>query len=213
VKDLLENDCNLDSDESKINISPSEWLSQHGAYSIFNSPKMRKCENAAVSDCFNKQAAESIDLELAQSKCKVADGVTLETTGFFGWKAVFMGSQEAGAHLTYDISIPETHNFIAEGVTVHNCMISHGASQFLREKLFTLSDKYRIHLCDNCGLICEANIKEGTAYCKGCDNNTHISQTSIPYACKLLFQELMAMNISPRIFTSPYIHKSFALSQ
>ena len=38
--------------------------------------------------------------------------------------------------------------------------------------------------------------------CKYCNNTTDFKLINIPYSCKLLFQELLTMNIAPRIITN-----------
>jgi DNA-directed RNA polymerase beta subunit len=45
------------------------------------------------------------------------------------------------------------------------------------------------------------NPKEGIWNCKGCGNTTNFSAIEIPYAYKLLLQELETMCISSRIIT------------
>ena len=86
------------------------------------------------------------------------------------------------------------------GEMERDCMLSHGSSQWLKERLFVVSDAYRVHVCDNCGLFAIADLKNFHYQCHVCQNST-ISQVHLPYAAKLLFQELMAMSISPRIMT------------
>jgi DNA-directed RNA polymerase II subunit RPB2 len=106
-----------------------------------------------------------------------------------------------GPKQVYDISVEDTHSFLANGVVVHNCMVSHGAARFTRGRLYDASDKYQVHVCRDCGMIAAYNDKMGIHCCRTCDNRTDFAYVEIPYACKLLFQELQTMNIAPRIMT------------
>ncbi|CAI0550255.1 unnamed protein product [Linum tenue] len=85
------------------------------------------------------------------------------------------------------------------GEMERDCLISHGAANMLKERLFELSDPYRVHICQSCGLLAIANPTNRSFGCKLCKNNINIFQVHTPYSFKLLVQELMAMCISPRL--------------
>jgi len=74
-----------------------------------------------------------------------------------------------------------------------DCMLSHGSTRILKECLFDKSDKYTIPICMDCG-----NIPNKRVYCTNCENN-NIEIKNMPYATKLLYQELMAMGLKLKI--------------
>ena len=87
------------------------------------------------------------------------------------------------------------------GEMERDCMISHGASRFTKDRIYDVSDKFSVHICKKCGMIVSYNDKKKIHLCKTCNNTTDFDFVGIPYACKLLFQELQTMNIVPRIIT------------
>jgi hypothetical protein len=88
------------------------------------------------------------------------------------------------------------------GEMERDCMISHGASRFTKERLYDVSDKYQVFVCNKCGLIAAYNPELHIHCCKTCDNRVDFACVEIPYACKLLFQELTTMNVVPRIMAT-----------
>ena len=87
------------------------------------------------------------------------------------------------------------------GEMERDAMISHGAARFTRGRMYDASDKYSVYICKKCGLVASYNDKLHIHLCKTCDNRTDFSYVEIPYACKLLFQELTTMNVAPRVMT------------
>ena len=87
------------------------------------------------------------------------------------------------------------------GEMERDCMCSHGASRFNKGRIYDASDAFRVHVCKRCGLIAAFNDKVHIHHCKTCDNRIDFDYVELPYACKLMFQELITMNIAPRIMT------------
>jgi len=87
------------------------------------------------------------------------------------------------------------------GEMERDAMISNGAARFTRGRLYDASDKYQVYVCKKCGLIASYNDQMHIHHCRTCDNRTDFAYVEIPYACKLLFQELITMNIAPRVIT------------
>jgi DNA-directed RNA polymerase II subunit RPB2 len=87
------------------------------------------------------------------------------------------------------------------GEMERDCMVSHGAARFTKGRLYDASDAFSVYVCKLCGMIASYNDDKHIHHCRTCDNRVDFDYVEIPYACKLLFQELITMNIAPRIMT------------
>jgi DNA-directed RNA polymerase II subunit RPB2 len=97
------------------------------------------------------------------------------------------------------------------GEMERDVMIAHGMTRFCRERMYDVSDKYSVHVCKTCGMIASYNdgnksrLYESADFtihiCKNCDNKTEFAKVEIPYAYKLMAQELQTINVVPRLIT------------
>jgi DNA-directed RNA polymerase II subunit RPB2 len=85
------------------------------------------------------------------------------------------------------------------GEMERDCMISHGAAAFTKERLMDVSDPFLTGICKTCGTLAVVNPQEGIFSCGSCGNMTDFVQKTIPYAMKLWMQELEAMHIVPHM--------------
>lgn len=89
-----------------------------------------------------------------------------------------------------------------------DAMVSHGMALFLKERMLDTADPYNTFVCEMCGLFAQRMMRRDNKpyathkdiyFCPACRNKTNIAKVRIPYAFKLLIQEMMSMNIAPRI--------------
>jgi len=80
-------------------------------------------------------------------------------------------------------------------------MWAHGCLQFLKERIMECSDNYRVFTCKTCGMIATVNPEKNIYICRNCKNTTNFSEIRIPYAAKLLLQEVQTMSIAARFIT------------
>lgn len=87
-------------------------------------------------------------------------------------------------------------------------ILSHGMSRFLHERLLYTADVYSTYVCGSCGLFAQRMLRRDNKpysttqdlhWCPACNNKTDIVKVRIPYAFKLLLQEMMSMNVAPRM--------------
>lgn len=79
------------------------------------------------------------------------------------------------------------------GEMERDCLIAYGASNLIMERLMHSSDAFSANVCLTCGLVQYQN------WCQYCRSGDKVADIRLPYACKLLFQELQSMNVLPRL--------------
>ena len=75
------------------------------------------------------------------------------------------------------------------GEMERDCLIAYGASQLLLERLMLSSDAHEVDVCETCGMMGYNN------WCQSCQSSRGVVKMTMPYAAKLLIQELMSMNV------------------
>jgi len=75
------------------------------------------------------------------------------------------------------------------GEMERDCLLSHGAVQFLKERTFDCSDKYYIWIDKETGMISPVNPEKNIYKSLYSDNKTKFAKVQLPYSSKLFIQE------------------------
>ncbi|UYV64305.1 POLR3B [Cordylochernes scorpioides] len=89
------------------------------------------------------------------------------------------------------------------GEMERDCLVAHGSSGLLMERFLLSSDATDVPICKSCKSIASQN------WCRACETARHLSTVKMPYAAKVLFQELMGMGIEPLFGLEPVLKVMF----
>ncbi|MCC5999151.1 MAG: DNA-directed RNA polymerase subunit B, partial [Thermofilum sp.] len=87
-----------------------------------------------------------------------------------------------------------------------DCLVGHGASMLLRERLLDSSDKTTIWVCENCGYMGWFDAKKNAPVCPVCGDKGVLHPVEVSYAFKLLLQELQGLGLSVKILLKDKVH-------
>jgi DNA-directed RNA polymerase subunit B len=84
------------------------------------------------------------------------------------------------------------------GEMERDCLIGHGASMVIKDRLLDESDLTTKYVCDTCGHIAMID-RHGKLQCPICGDRADIAPVQMSYAFKLLIDELKSLVVVPRI--------------
>ncbi len=91
------------------------------------------------------------------------------------------------------------------GPMERGCLATHGAAWMIKDRLMDSADAFTTVICNKCGLLAERVPSEiprslgREGWCRNCQSSEFVKRVTIPYAFKLLLQELAAAHIGCRI--------------
>ena len=92
-----------------------------------------------------------------------------------------------------------------------DCLNAHGSVAFLKERMLDVSDGFDVFICGSCGnyAVVNTNPDSNIYRCDCCDNYSSFRRVTIPYAAKLLSQELQGMGLNMKFLFENNLAKSY----
>jgi len=84
------------------------------------------------------------------------------------------------------------------GEMERDCLIGHGVSMMLKDRLLDESDKVIVPICSKCGMVAVNDVERRQIYCPVC-GEVPTYPVEMAYAFKLLINELMGMCVFPKL--------------
>lgn len=173
-------------------------------YNVLRCSVIKHKINPSVNHSHVKQ--QNIQIEKLVYEKKPVSCLTVSSGVFYirnNGKAVWTGNSRSSGPMVLMTRQPAEGRSRDGGLRLgemeRDCLLCHGTNTFLKERTLDYSDNYRVFVCNTCGVPGIVNPTRDLYMCGSCDTDGSFSEVRVPYAFKLLTQELQGMAILPRL--------------